>query len=110
MIAAKKRDTVSIVITLTTFAFALYTQVIWAIVTSNTTVANKDGVQSFLTYFPPFFRNIAIITYLTLACSILTIIFSSGWIKRERGFIKATVIIILILAILITLLTLFQLM
>ncbi len=89
MIAAKKRKTVSTVITLTTFAFALYTQVIWAIVASNTTVPHKDHLQLFLTYFPPFFRNIETITYLTLGCSIITIIFSSQWIRRDKGFIKA---------------------
>lgn len=110
MTAATKRKTNSTVIILATFAFALYTQIIWAIVASNTTVPHQDHLQLFRTYFPPFFRNIETITYLTISCSIITIIFSCERIRRDRGFIKAIVIIILILAILITLLTLFQLM
>ncbi len=99
-----------IIFTLLTFGFALYTQVIWAIVATNKSHILKDPIQSFLYYFPPFIRNIATITYVTLLCSIVTIILSSRWIRRDRGITKAIAVIILIMAILITLLTLFQLM
>ncbi len=99
-----------IIFTLVTFGFALYTQVIWAIVATNKSHILKDPVQSFLYYFPPFLRNIATITYVTLLCSIVTIILSSSWIRRDRRITKVIGAIILIIAILITLLTLFHLM
>ena len=110
MIIAKKIKKIPIVITLITMAYALYTQIVWAIVANNASVPHKDHIQLVLSYFPPFLRSIEMITYLTLVCSIIAIIFSIKWIRMDRGFIKATALILLILAILITLLTLFQLM
>lgn len=104
---AKKRRV--IIFTLVTFGFALYTQVIWAIVATNKS-SIADPIQSFLYYFPPFLRSIATITYITLICSIATIILSSTWIKSNRGITKVIGVVILIISILITLLTLFQLM
>ncbi len=83
MVVAKRKETVSLIITLTTIAFALYTQIIWAIVASNTTVLHKDHLQLVLSYFPPFLRSIKTITYLTLVCSVAAIIFSSVWLKRS---------------------------
>jgi hypothetical protein len=100
----------ALIVTLVAFGFALYTQVIWAVVAMNKSNVQEDPVQSFLSYFPPIFRNIATITYVTLLCSIATIILSSRWMGRERGITKVIAIIILIMAILIMLLTLFQLM
>ncbi|MEO5999207.1 MAG: hypothetical protein ABIQ00_21230 [Chitinophagaceae bacterium] len=99
-----------IIFTVITFGFAFYTQVIWAIVATSKSHILEDPVQTFLYYFPPFLRNIATITYVTLLCSIATIILSSAWIKRDKDISKIIGVIILIIAILITLLTLFQLM
>ena len=99
-----------IIFTVLAFGFALYTQVIWAIMATQKPHIQQDPVQSFLQYFPPFLRDIATISYVTLLCSILTIILSSWWLKRDRGIAKVIAVSILIIAILITLLTIFQLM
>ncbi len=99
-----------IICTLFTFGFALYTQIIWAIVATNISPILTDPIQAFLHYFPPLLRNIATITYITLLCSIASIILCSRWIRRARGVTKLIAVIILVMAILITLLTLFQLM
>jgi archaellum biogenesis protein FlaJ (TadC family) len=98
-----------IAFTVITFGFAFYTQIIWGIVETRSDM-QKDPIQSFLSYFPPFSRNIALITLLTLACSIITIIFSSIWINRSSGRGKVLPIVFLVLSIMITLLTLFQLL
>lgn len=42
MSLAKRKETIFVVITLATIAFALYTQVIWAIVASDRAMLHKD--------------------------------------------------------------------
>ena len=98
-------------ISLILFSFVLYTQVIWGIVaaTQKSDIHSND-FSPFLKYFPPFARDIAIITYSTLACSIILIIFSTMWQNRSQNSEKVFGIVVMILAYLITLLTLFQLM
>jgi hypothetical protein len=99
-----------VILTSIAFAFAIYTQIVWAVVAAQPSVTQHDGVQLFLKYFPPFFRDIAVITYATLICSIIAIIFSSIWRKKDSGINKVIATSILIITILIVLLTLFQLM
>lgn len=99
-----------IILTLIAFAFLAYTQIVWAVVSTYSSQSQQDAVQLFLQYFPPFLRDIAAITYATLICSILVIVLSSIWSKKDSGNNKIIATIILISAILIILLTLFQLM
>ncbi len=93
--------------TLILMAFALYTQVIWAIVASHASM-QKDPVTEVIKFFPALMSNIWTITYSTLICSVLAIIFSWIWLKKSIRMEKVIAIIFFILAILITLLTLFQ--
>ncbi len=99
-----------IILTLIAFAFVAYTQIVWAIVAANNSRAHQDAVQLFLNCFPPFLRDIAGITYVTLICSIIVVILSSIWRKKDSGNNKVIATIILISTIIIILLTLFQLM
>ena len=99
-----------IILTLIAFAFVAYTQIVWAVVAVNNSQSQQDAVQLFLQYFPPFLRDIAAITYSTLICSIIAIVLSSIWRKKDIGINKVIATSILIITILIVLLTLFQLM
>jgi amino acid transporter len=99
-----------IIITLIAFAFVAYTQIVWAVVAAHNSEPQSEKVQLFLQYFPPFLRDIAAITYATLICSIIVIILSSIWSKKDSGINKVIATSILIITILIVLLTLFQLM
>lgn len=102
--------TIVIILTLIAFAFLAYTQIIWAVVSTYSSQSQQDTVQLFLQYFPPFLRDIAAITYSTLICSIIVVVLSSIWRKKDSGNHKIVATIILISAKLIILLTLFQLM
>ncbi len=99
-----------IILTSIPFAFVIYTQIVWAVVATYSSQAQQDAVQLFLQYFPPFLRDIAAITYATLICSIIVVVLSSIWRIKNSGNNKVIATIILISAILIILLTLFQLM
>lgn len=99
-----------IILTSIAFAFLIYTQIIWAVVSTTNSHAQEDAVQLFLNCFPPFLRDIAAITYGTLICSVIVIILSSIWSKKDSGNNKVIATIILIITILIFLLTLFQLL
>ena len=90
-------------------AFLLYTQIIWAFVASHGSM-QKDPVVEFIKFFPAPIRNIWTITYSTLICSVFAILFSLLWLKRSIRKEKLITLIFLILAILITLLTFFQLL
>ena len=99
-----------IILTSIAFTFVIYTQIVWAVVAAHKSEAQHDGAQLFLQYFPPFVRDIAAITYATLICSIIVVILSSIWRKKDSGINKVTATSILVITILILLLTLFQLM
>lgn len=105
----KKNKSVVRGITFFFIAFVLYTEIVWAIIESHNS-NQQHSVIEFLGYFPSFLKNILTITYLTLFCAIMGIVFSLKWIKRSAGMDRVMAIIILILAILSSLLMLFQLM
>ena len=96
-------------LTLIVVGFALYTQIVWAIV-SSTYHSGENVITNFLAYFPPFLRSISFITYATLVLAIAGIVFSANWNTYSGGWEKAGAISSLIISILILLLTLFQLM
>lgn len=99
-----------IIITLITFSFSLYIQMAWAIVATSSSYLEKDDVQSFLHFFPPFARNMATITYLTLFFSIITVVLSAIWIQIDSGISKVIATIILMTGLFVTIFTLFQIM
>jgi hypothetical protein len=105
-----KHKNMQLLLLLISFGFALYTQVIWGIVAAVPRPATSDTIPLFLEHFPVFLSNIKIITYLTLACAITAFLLSLHWTTRERGVRKAITITIAVLAVVITFLTLFQLM
>jgi len=96
-----------IIVTLITFAVAFYTQVIWAVVASNSH-SQEEAVYAFSSHFPSFLNNIALVTYTTLISCIIAVVFTSIWIGRTKY--KVLPIVILVLSSIITLLTVFQLM
>ena len=102
-------------LTLIVVGFALYTQIVWAIVASNYH-SGENAITNFLTYFPPFLRSNSFIVYATLGLAIAGIVFSAKWNAKcsgntySGGWEKAAAIFSLIICILILLLTLFQLM
>jgi len=95
------------IVTLIAFAVVFYTQVIWAIVASNSH-SQEEAVYAFLSHFPSFLNNVALVTYTTLISCIIAVVFTSIWMRRTKY--KALPIVILVLSSLITLLTVFQLM
>lgn len=99
-----------IILTSIAFAFAIYTQIVWAVVAAHKSEPQHDGVQLFLQYFPSFVRDVAVITYTTLICSIIVVILSSIWRKKDSGINKVIATSILIITVFILLLALFQLM
>lgn len=90
-------------------SFAIYPVIIWAII-ENRSYDQKSAAIEFLNNFPPFLRSITTITYITILCALIAFIFSLNWIKKSHGLEKVAAIIILLLAVGITLLMLFQLM
>lgn len=98
--------TIAKAISLIAIIVAIYTQIIWFMVTTKADSDSKrDLIDSFLGYLPSFMRGIGVILYLTIICSILGIIFSIRWQSREAGSKKIIPIIILTLSCLIPLLT-----
>ncbi len=99
-----------IILTSIAFAFLIYTQIVWGVVATHNSHTQEDDIQLFLHYFPNFVGDIAAITYATLICSIIVVILSSVWRKKDSGINKVIATTILVITILILLLTLFQLM
>lgn len=84
-------------------------QVLWIYV-FNLGNNQAERVEIFHSYFPDFLLGRFDITYLSIACCISTIIFSSISLKLSGGFWKSLNIIILIFSVLLLLLNLFSMM
>ena len=96
-------------VTLIFMVFVLFTEIAWARIEAHNS-NHKEAVNEFLNYFPSFLRNTLTITYLTLLCAVIAIVFAFRWIKMSARIERVIAIIFLLQAIFSTLLMLFQLM